>query len=84
MTWDQIQIGAKLTCAAHRSPGGCGALFGRDCHHAACYTPATTYTVTGKRRAPKGNRLSLQHPDGWGCSLRLRPDGSLPSKWSLN
>ena len=49
MTWDQIQIDDKLTRAAHRSPGGCGARFGRDCGHAACYTPATTYTVTATK-----------------------------------
>ena len=40
------------------------------------------YLVTGKRRAPKGNRVYLEHPNGTEYVAIANGDGFLPGCWS--
>lgn len=68
----------RLYEAAHRSPGGCPF----ECKHAACVTPPTVWIVRGTRKAPKGERVKLQHPHGWCCNVVADAAGNLPPNFS--
>jgi hypothetical protein len=78
---EELNKGDIIIRAAHRAPHGCSML-GRDvCNHPSCDVPEERYEVMGKRRAPKGLRVELRHPHGWGCKLVADKDGMLPEGW---
>src|SRR5260370_937831 len=78
MNVKDIEKGDRLVEAAGRAPNACLIA----CDHKACNRPAETYEVTGKRRAPKGERVYLRHPHGWGCAIVADADGNLDPKWT--
>lgn len=73
-----VSKGMRLLRAAYRPKNACV-----TCSHAACVVPATVYEVTGKRSAPKGERVYIRRPHGSGAAIVADANGFLDNGWTV-